>query len=131
MRSLWCILALALTSVARGQDSLVPEAEAMNPPSAARIAALVEGSRTSGWAPAARAASQAAYAAYRADRMNAAQAWNLVDRWTSLFAQTERTLVPGWISTVEASKVSRAEIHIAPSDKPLGELFDVEMQRWL
>jgi hypothetical protein len=113
--------------------ALIPAAEALNVPSAARTAALAAAGESGGWTGVAAAARVAALAAYAQDRTQAAAAWYNVQRWAELFATPQREFIGRWIPALVAARAnhpnmpSRYETNL----QPLGAALSPELRAWL
>ena len=112
---------------------VVPEGEALQPPSPSRLAVLQAAAQRDGWAPQTAALRVAAIRAYELDHLAAAEAWFHVYRWAALFGQSEAHFIPAWIQAVEAAKVAHPNMpqSYAPRDQPLGHALSPELQAWL
>lgn len=126
---LWAVSAASLAA----QPALIPEAETLQPPTAARLAAMHAAAQRDGWAPQVSLARAAAVHAYETGKLAAAPAWFNVYRWVSLFGESETHFVPRWVRAVEAAHVAHPNMsaHYAPRERPLGLALAPEVQAWL
>lgn len=118
------------------QPGPISDREALQPPSAARLAALAaEGARGSGagWADISEAARRAAFTAYTQDKLNAAEGWENLHRWAALFAETEAHFVLGWIQAMNQAEAGHANLakNYALANQPLAARLSPELQAWL
>jgi len=109
------------------------EAEALQPPTALRLAELAAAARQTGWASVTPDLRSAALRAYGHGRLPAAEAWYYVYRWSALLAETEVQFVPPWIKAIEAAHVGHPNLprSYAPRPQPLGQALSPELQSWL
>ena len=128
-------LLAALVIVGRlvAQPAVLPDAEALLPPTAQRLAAIQAAAQRDGWAPQTAGLRAAADRAYARDKIAAAEAWFLVYRWAELFGQPETVFVPRWVQAVEAANVAHPNMprRYTPAPKPLGLALTPELQAWL
>lgn len=125
------VLALVLGATAR--SATIPEAEALQPPAPARLAAIHAAGQSEGWASQVEALRAAALVAYRRDKLAAAEAWFNVYRWAALFGETEAAFVPRWINAVEKAKVAHPNMAKSYSTRERALGLDVSpgLQAWL
>ena len=83
----------------------IPDAEALNPPTAPRLAAIHAAAQRDGWAPHAAPLRAAAMRAYERERFSAAEAWLNAYRWAGRWGQTEAEFLPRWLEAVQAARV--------------------------
>jgi hypothetical protein len=128
-------LALVLVTLIRAsaQPAAIADAEALQPPTAQRLAALHRAAQADGWAPHVAVVRDAAIRAYQSDKLHAAEPWYHVYRWAALFAESEATFVPRWIDAVNAAKVGHANMapRVELRDRPLGANLSPALQAWL
>ena len=107
--------------------------EMLQPPTAARLAALTAAAQQSGWGPLSPILRAAALRAYDRGRLPAAEAWYYVYRWSTLFAETEVQFIQPWIKAVEAAHVGYPNLahSYSPRPQPLGQALSPELQAWL
>ncbi len=116
------------------QAELIPAGEALNQPISARLAALAEtGAHTGGWEEVAKSAGSAAFAAYEKNKLNSAESWYYVSRWSALFTETEAHFVPLWAKAVREARVGHANLpsRYATRDRAMGDFLTPELQHWL
>ncbi len=123
--------AAALATAAAGRP--IPEAEALQPPTPARLAAVAAAAKQEGWGPQQADLRAAARLAYERDKLPAAEAWNHVRRWAELFAQTEAEFVPQWIAAVNAAQVGHPNMpsRYGTRPVPIGDVLAPELKLWL
>ena len=124
------LVSIATTSV---QSAPIPDAEVMYPPTANRITSLHAAAQRDGWAPHAAALRSAALRAYERERLQAAEAWLNLFRWSELLGRSEAEFVPGWIKAVQAERVGHAGM---PSryewvERPLAARVSPALQAWV
>ena len=131
MRVWFFLFAFALRLAA--QPAAIPAAEALQPPTAARLAAIHAAAQRDGWAPHVAGLRAAAVRAYELDKLAAAEAWFNVYRWAALFGETETHFVPRWIQAVTEARVGHANMpsRFTPRDRPLGLALSPTVQSWL
>ena len=119
--------------VLAAQTDLIPVEEWPDPPTPARLASLAATGAQSGWAAVGQAADSAAFAAYEKNRLNSAEAWHYISRWSALFAETEARFVPVWANAVREARVGHANLpsHYATRDRAMGDFLSPGLQRWL
>ncbi len=135
-RAVFLFVALLLpVGVLRAAEapSLVPAAEALNVPTAARVAALAAAGGEERWGDVAAAARAAALAAYAQDRTQAAGAWLNLQRWAGLFGEPQRDFVGRWIPVLVAVKANHPNMpgRFATSEQPMGASVPAELRAWL
>ena len=115
------------------QSATIPDAEAFNPPAAARLAAIHATAQRDGWAQQVAPLRAAAFRAYEQGKLPAAEAWLNAYRWSALFGQTEAEFVPRWISSVQAMRVGHANMprNYEPRARPLGASISPALQSWM
>jgi hypothetical protein len=124
---LFCALRLA------AQPLAIPAAEALQLPTAARLATIEAAAQRDGWAPQTAGLRAAAVRAYQADKLAAAEAWLNVSRWSALLGETEAHFTARWIQAVNEAKVGHANMpsRFAANDRPLGFALSPATQAWL
>ncbi len=126
-------LFLVATSALRAQPAVIAEAEALNLPTPARLAAVHAAAQRDGWASQAAMLRSAALRAYEREKFPAAEAWLNVYRWAALFGQNETEFVPRWAEAVQAARVGHP--NMAPRydlrARPLSASLTPELQSWL
>ena len=127
------VVGLALVLRVAAQPASIPEAEALQAPTATRLAGLQKAATLSGWAPQVAGLRAAALRAYQRDQLAPAEAWYHVYRWAALFGESEASFVPRWIRAVEDAKVAHPNMppSFTPPDRPLGRALVPELQAWL
>ncbi len=127
------ILGLALALAAPAEVPTIPDAEALQPPTAARLAEINRLAAGVEWTPLVPVLRSAAQRAYEQGKLPAAGAWLNVCRWAALFAQTDREFLPRWIAAVEAAKVGHPNMphRFQAGDEALGRWLSPELQGWL
>ena len=129
-----CRFIFLLSFAARlGAQSAIPESEALQPPTGARLAAIEAAARRDGWAPQTAMLHATAVRAYQLDQLRAAETWFHVYRWAALFGETEAHFVTNWIPAVNAAKVGHSNMptRFSPAARPLGLALSPELQAWL
>ena len=89
-RVAFVLAALAFAPRLGAQAAVIPAAEAAQPPTTARLAAMAAAAQRDGWAPQAAMIRATAIRAYHLDRLPAAEAWFNVYRWAALFVRRRR-----------------------------------------
>ncbi len=120
-------------AVKLGAQPAIPEPEALEPPTAARLALIEAAAKHDGWAPQVALLRATAVRAYRRDRLVAAEAWYHVYHWAALFGETDAQFVDGWIRAVQDAKVAHPNMptRIPTTPTPLGAMLSPELQGWL
>lgn len=130
-----CVLlcaSLLLAGPGLGAAEEILDAELHRPPSAARVAGLVDGAARSGWGtnlPTLRGAAMRAYEANSGE----ARAWYYLYRWAAMLATPERQAINQWVAAVNAAKVGHpnmAERYAMPPGS-LAAHLDPVAQRFL
>ncbi len=133
-RATLALVVIALAAPLRVLADLEPitEAEALLPPTPARLAALADEGARNNWTGVDTVARQAAVTAYAREKINAAEGWLYVHRWARLFAETEAEFVIKWIPAVEAAKVAHGNMarSYASTDRPLGQFLAPGLKKW-
>jgi hypothetical protein len=130
---LW-IAAIVFAAVAgRAEPIEVPDSETAQPPTPARIAAILGVARRDGWPSVVPALQHAAVRAYARDNLFVADAWYDVCAWSTLFAAQEGSIISQWIDAVNGAQVGHANM---PRDYPrrnvpLGAALSPELQAWV
>ncbi len=132
-RILFWILALATATTARSAPAPISEAEALQPPTPARLAEIAKAASVDQWRSSVPVLRAAARTAYARDRADAATRWLLVARWAALFAKTDAEFVPAWIKAIESARVGHPNMaaRYETPDLPLGRRLSAELQRWV
>ena len=105
MRPVVLLLAgLLFRGLAYAQELVIPADELVRPPSAERVADLVERAGRSGWGSLTEPLRAAAFAVYERDPA-AAGPWYGLYRWADLLATPQAKAVERWIKAVEAARV--------------------------
>jgi len=127
------LLFFSLLPLLSAQAELIPTDESLALPTPARLAALAAVGTQSGWATVAQSARLAAFNAYEKNKLNSAEGWYYVARWSALFAETEAHFVPNWANAVREARVGHANLPVryATRDRPMGDFLGPELQRWL
>src|SRR5687767_3548842 len=94
----WAFIVCLLGSCLLGQPATIPEAEALYAPTPQRLAAVHAAAKRDGWLPQAGLLRAAATLAYDRDKLQAAEAWYHVYRWSRLLGQPEGEFVPQWVA---------------------------------
>jgi hypothetical protein len=110
----------------------IPDAEALQPPTAARIASLVAAAQRDGWPAQVAPLRAAARLAYEKEKSLAAEGWFYVYRWADLLGQPEPEFLPRWINAIDAFKVGHPNMasRYTPAPRPLGAALSPEAQAW-
>lgn len=109
MRCRVLVLLLALAASVAAQERAIPESELTRPPSAARIAALVQATGTEGWGRWTEPLRAAALRAYETNS-GEARAWYALYRWSDLLATPARGAINQWIQAVNEARVGHANM---------------------
>jgi len=126
-------LGLGLATAGMAQTGSIPEAEALQPPTASRLAAILSAAQRGSWGAQSTMLRSAALRAYEKDRTAAAEAWLNVYRWATLFARPEEDFTREWFGALQAANVAhpnmprRYDVH----PRPLGAGLLPELQSWL
>lgn len=113
--------------------SPISEAEAVRPPTPARLGAILAAAQREGWAAQVEPLRAAAEKAYRRDQLPAAEAWFNIYRWTGLWAMNDKEYTTRWSAAVKAAGVNHANMPLNHPIRglPLGFLLLPELQLWL
>ena len=124
------LLVLCCTAGLFAQPEPIPDAEALQPPTAQRLDALCAAAADSGWAALAPGLRDTAFRAYRADRTIAAEAWLNVYRWAALLGEPEARFIPRWMGAVKQAGVNHANMpqSFTPRDRPVGDWLPRDVQ---
>jgi len=129
------LLGLGLTVGVGGYPAPAPisDAEAVLPPTPARLAELAKTAGTDHWRASVPLLRTAARTAYLRERSEAANRWFVVARWAALLAKSEAEFVPEWIKAIEGARVERPNLAslYATVNLPLGRWLSPDLQRWL
>ena len=128
------LLLLVLVGRATSAHAIaIPEAESLNVPTPARLAAVHAAAQRDGWAPQSEALRDAAIRAYEREKYGPAEAWLNVCRWSALFGQTEADFVNRWAEAVQAAKVGHTNMsqRYELRSRPLAASLSPEFQLWL
>jgi hypothetical protein len=108
----------------------IPDAEALQPPTAQRLDALCAAATDAGWAALAPGLRDTAFRAYHADRTVAAEAWLNVYRWAALLGEPETRFISRWIRAVGQAGVGHGNMprSFTPRDQPLGNWLPRDVQ---
>lgn len=115
------------------QPAAIPDAEVLQPPAPARLAAVQSAAIRDGWAPYVAPLRAAAMRAYAGEKLSAAEAWFYVYRWAALFAEQESSFVPRWVQAINTAKVGHAGLNglVTARAQTLGAALSPELQAWL
>jgi len=129
------LLGLGLTVGVGGYPAPAPisDAEAVLPPTPARLAELAKTAGTDHWRASVPLLRTAARTAYLRERSEAANRWFVVARWAALLAKSEAEFVPEWIKAIEGARVGRPNLASLYDtvNLPLGRWLSPDLQRWL
>ncbi len=129
------LLGLGLTVGVGGYPAPAPisDAEAVLPPTPARLAALAKTAGTDHWRASVPLLRTAARTAYLRERSEAANRWLVVARWAAVLAKSEAEFVPEWIKAIEGARVERPNLASLYDtvNLPLGRWLSPDLQRWL
>ncbi len=127
------LLGAAGTALADGPALVVPDREALDPPSAARLASIEAAAAANGWASVVLPVRSAAVNAYAHNRFVAADAWYHVYRWAALFAEPENVFISGWVDAIVAYHLNYEGVAGAyrPTDQPIGTNMSPGLQAWV
>jgi hypothetical protein len=111
----------------------ISDAEALDPPTQARLRQVEDAAASAGWASVEVPLRTAALRAFQQDRFIAADAWFHAFEWSALFSEPESQFASRWVQAMQASHLDypavAGEYH--PTDKPLGSSISQPMQAWL
>ncbi len=128
------LLVLGLTAGVGGYSAPAPisEAEAVLPPTPARLAELAKAAGADQWRSSVPILRTAARTAYVRERTDAANRWLLVARWAALLAKTDAEFIPEWIKAIEGARVGHPNMatRYDTADLPLGRWLSPDLQRW-
>lgn len=125
----FCVVVAALRA-----EPAIPEAEALNPPSSARLASIHAAAQREGWRKQSDALRAAAMLAYERGKMPAAETWFHVFRWSTLFRQMSHSeFGRQWVDAVNLARVGHANLprQLPGENRPLGAALSPELQAWL
>ena len=129
------LLGLGLTVGVGGYPAPAPisDAEAVLPPTPARLAELAKTAGTDHWRASVPLLRTAARTAYLRERSEAANRWFVVARWAALLAKSEAEFVLEWIKAIEGARVGRPNLASLYDtvNLPLGRWLSPDLQRWL
>jgi hypothetical protein len=135
MRPLVRLALIATALSARAQDTglAIPDSEASDPPTQARLEQVEGVAATAGWLAVAPALRSAALRAYSQERLQAAGAWYHAYEWATLFSEPEDKFISGWIDAMVAARLNYPAVAgtYNPTDKPIGGNLSTETQDWL
>lgn len=127
------LLLLLLLSVPRlwAQQGAIPVEELSRPPTAARVAFLVDRAEKQGWGGAVPGLRQAAMTAYEKST-GTAPAWYYLYRWAALLGQPESKAIPQWINAVNEARVGHPNMATSYPPKPgsLAAYWSRDLQRF-
>jgi hypothetical protein len=115
------------------KPELIPAAEMLANPTPVRLKALADRGTRGHWDEIAAAARTASFSAYRQNQLQAAEAWQYVQKWSELFDETEAQFIPPWIKAVESMGVAHGNMpqkYLLKEDK-MGAALDPELRLWL
>src|SRR5688572_22285129 len=127
------VLVTAACAPLFAQSAIIPDAEAFNPPTAARLAAIHGAAQRDGWAAQVAPLRAAAFRAYEQGKLPAAEAWLNAYRWSALFGQTEAEFVSRWAGSVRALGVGHSNMarNYETGTRPLGASVPPALQAWM
>lgn len=110
----------------------IAEAEALLPPTPARIAAIHQAAQQQGWGAQRDALQAAALLAYEKDKLSAAEAWYHLLHWAVLFGLKESEFSPAWARRVSEARVAHANLpSFVLTNRALGSMLSLELQAWV
>jgi hypothetical protein len=128
-------LAAAPAGVFAQDDSgfSIPDSEAFNPPTQARLEVLESAAAANGWASVAVPLRTAAVSAYGQDRLVAADAWYHAYQWAALFSQPEDRFRANWLEGMSGAHLNYPAVSgdYHPGNQPIGSYLSPEMQAWV
>ncbi len=129
------LFAALLALAARADDAgySIPDDEASDPPTPARLAEAQGVAASSGWVSVALPLRETAVRAYAERRLVAADAWFNAYQWAALFSESEDRFTANWLSALQSQRLNYlgAVGGLTPSDKPLGHYLSPETQAWV
>jgi len=131
------VLALALLTATRLPAQVlaleIPAAELSRPPSAERVAALVDAAGRDGWSAWVGPLRQAAFQVYQHDAAAAAP-WYHLYRWAAKLATPKGAAMQDWMKAIQEAKLVNANMarryDADMVSTPLGSLVSPGLQRW-
>lgn len=123
---------LALSRVL-AQPAPIPDGETAQPPTVARVSAILAAARQDGWAAQVPPLQQAALRAYARGNLFVADAWYDLCAWATLFGAPEGSIVNQWVAAVNAARVGHRNMprDYPRRDVPLGASLSPDLQAWL
>jgi len=133
-----CLLAIVilLAGASRlGAQSYRPlsEAEMLQPPTPERLSGLVNYANQADWGQLTPMFRTAALRAYEKGRLDAAERWYQIYRWSALFAEPENRFIQQWIKEMQDARVVHSNLphrYIATKAR-LGQWLSPGLQAWL
>jgi len=133
------LLALALAlparvATAQSQQIDVPESEAHDPPTRARLRAIEDAAADSGWQSVARPLRDSALRSYAQNRLIAAEAWFHLYQWALLFSEPEDRFFANWSRALQVSQLNypgSIPENYSPSNRPIGINLSPALKDWV
>jgi hypothetical protein len=118
---------------APSSSNAIAEAEALQLPTAQRIATVLAAAQREGWEPQAAPLRAAAQIAYGRNQLAIADAWFNLYRWVAIFGVRDSDYLPQWTHSVKTLGVAHAGMPqtLPVRRQPLGFLLLPEVQVWL
>lgn len=127
------LLLLVIDPVLGAEALAIPEAEALQPPTTARLAAVLTAAQREGWAAQTGALRLAAIHAYEREQLAAAEGWFHVGQWAALFSEPEERFQARWLEAMRTAKVAIPATmqRDAGRGRLLGDPLTPEFKAWL
>lgn len=116
-----------------GPEYAIPDAEARDPPTPARLAEIERLAGLSGWFPLTYSVRAAAVHAYSLNRFAAADAWFHVYQWLELFSVPEDQFYANWRASMATARLDlpAGSAQYQPTSRPIGIKLSPELKTWL
>ena len=120
--------------VALHAQSSIPDAEALAPPTLARLSLIQQAAQHDGWRSQSAELQSAARRALARDKLSAAAAWFHIYQWSVLLSRTDKEFIPPvWIDPAKRTNASPNPLAsrslIQPA--PLADFMTPECQAWV
>jgi hypothetical protein len=127
------VIVCGLIALASARAETIPESETAQPPTPARINAVLAAARRDGWAPQAAALRAAALRSYAHANVFTADSWYQLCAWSMLWGESEVDFTSRWVAAVNALKVGHANMSqdVPMRMVPIGAALSPDVQAWL
>jgi hypothetical protein len=127
------VLAVFLAVASGFAQTPIAEAEALNLPTAGRLATIHAAAQRDGWAPHREVLRSAALRAYEREKFSAAEAWLNAYRWAALWSEAEPEFLARWVQAMQSRRLAHPNMprRYDARPRPLAASLTPALQGWM